>query len=244
MQVIQFQNKNRIFLVFAAFIPLLFSLTACSGGSPSAVTGHFLDAVQVGDYKGAQQYASAASQTALQALADQELPVADAIVEYTIGKERISGDRAVVEYTAGETAHTMSLVQELGAWKVIFAAAAAATGGSNAPEGAFAQGPGLVGKQFLEALYTGEVGVAKGYATHHSQMDLDMIDYAYKRSTPDKLELLDVKENGNNATLHYRRNEKERWLELVKTGNTWQVEFKRSTEDIFEDLQHGLDGVL
>ena len=235
---------NRSLLLFAALIPLLFGLTACSGGSPSAVTAHYLDAVQVGDYKGAQQYASAASQPALQALADQELPVGE-IVEYTIGKERISGDRAVVEYTAGETAHTMSLVQESGAWKVIFAAAAAATtGGDDAPVGAFAQGPGLVGKQFLEALYTGEVGVAKGYATHKSQMDLDMIDYAYKRSNPDKLELLDVKENGNNATLHYNRNEKERWLELVKTGNNWQVEFKRSTEDIFEDLQHGLDGAF
>ena len=223
-------------------------LTACSGGSPSSVTAHYLDAVQVGDYKGAQQYASAASQHALQALADQELPITGEIVDYKIGKERISGDRAAVEYTVGATAHIMSLVRESDRWKVIYASGStdgsAADEGGTAPAGPFTAGPGLVGKQFLEALYSGEVGVAKGYATHHSQMDLDMLDYAYKRSAPDKLELLDVKENGNNATLHYKRNEKERWLELVKTGNNWQVEFKRSTEDIFEDLQHGLDGAF
>ncbi|MBK9449642.1 MAG: DUF4878 domain-containing protein [Bacteroidetes bacterium] len=223
-------------------VPLVLTifLSACAGKSPKSVAERYLTAIQVGDYKGAQQFASAESQAPLAELAAKNQAIGDHIIQFEVGEEKISGERAVVEFKQDGNPHILSLIQENGEWKVIYAAV---DPNSSSPGIANPQDAGYIAKLFLEALHSGEVREAMKYATEDAQRSLDMLNYNSKRSQPDHIKILDVKQNDQYATVHYTKNDKERWLELVKENDEWKAEWKHLNDDTFDDIFEQLENV-
>jgi hypothetical protein len=221
-------------------VPLVLTifLSACAGKSPKSVVERYLTAMQVGDYKGAQQFASAESQAPLAELAAKNQAVGDRLLKFELGEEKISGERAVVEFQQEGIPHILSLIQENGEWKVIYVPT-----DPNSPSSPLVnlQDAGYIAKLFLEALHSGEVREAMKYATEDAQRSLDMLNYNYKRSQPDHIKILDVKQNDQFATVHYTKNDKDRWLELVKENDTWKAEWKHLNDDTFDDIFEQLE---
>ncbi len=224
------------------FVPLVLTLflSACAGKSPKSVAERYLTAIQVGDYKGAQQFASAESQAPLAELAAKNQAIGDHIIQFEVGEEKISGERAVVEFKQDGNPHILSLIQENDEWKVIYVPT---NSNSTAAAEANLQDAGYIAKLFLEALHSGEVREAMKYATKDAQRSLDMLNYNYKRSQPDHIKILDVKQNDQYATVHYTKNNKERWLELVKENDEWKAEWKHLNDDTFDDIFEQLENV-
>jgi hypothetical protein len=230
----EFRTMKTTFSRWLLPLFLTLCLSACAGKSPKSVAERYLTAIQVGDYKGAQQFASAESQEPLAALAEQKLPVGDHLPKFEMGEEVISGERAVVEFKQDGNPHLLSLIQENGEWKVIYAAVDPNSSAAAAIPNP--QDAGYIGKLFLEALHSGEVREAMKYATKDAQRALEMVNYNYKRSQPDHIKILDVKQNEQYATVHYTKNDKERWLEMVKEHDEWKAEWKHLNDDTFDDL--------
>lgn len=218
-------------------------LVGCGGAdAPDDVAEHYLDAIQVGDYAGAKDFASQGSQAALEELASKNAPVGDRLMDFEVGDYKVSGNRAAVEYEVDGNPGVLSLVDEGNGWKVIYQANAG-QGGAAEPSMAKETEAGRVAREFLEALYSGDKQTALGLSTWDSHPEIELLDYDYKREKPDVIKVLEVTEKGESGTVHYTRNGKSFYQDLVLTGKGWQVKFDRTDEEVFEDLQHGLDGM-
>jgi hypothetical protein len=220
---------------------LSFCLSACTSNPPLKVAEKFLTTLQVGDYKGAKDYASASSQAALEALAAKNEAVPDVVVRIEMGAEKISGDRAVVSYRKNAVEHVLSLVKEGGEWKAIYVADTAAL----SPGGlTFDKGPGLVAQKFLDALAIGDTQEAEKYVTFMSQGSLKILDLSDKRTHPDVMRIVDIKDKGDDATVNYTKNGDDRWLDMTLVDGQWKVEWKMSDADVFDHLERSVDKAM
>jgi hypothetical protein len=88
-----------------------------------------------------------------------------------------------------------------------------------------ASGPKAVGESFLNAMAKGDIEGAKKYATKEAQSSLDMMAATAeaKKANPDKIEIGEVKEEGDKATLSYKENGVDKSLNLVKEDGAWKA---------------------
>ena len=234
-------NNNRSwFWGLVGLVGMLLFLGCGGYGSPSDVAERYLAAMQVGDYRGAQALASEDSQALLEALAKGNPPIGDHLVDIEVGTYKVSGDRAAVEYTVDGEPHVLGLVKESEEWKAIFEPLGGHVGLSQ-PTTVKETEARRAAVDFLVALYSGDKQTALDLSTWDSHPEIELLDYDYKREKPDAIDILDVTENGETGTVHYTRNGKSFYQDLVLTGQGWKVKFDRTDEEVFEDLQRGLD---
>jgi hypothetical protein len=108
-----------------------------------------------------------------------------------------------------------------------------------------ASGPKAVGENFLNAMAKGDIEGAKKYATKEAQSSLDMMAATAeaKKANPDKIEIGEVKEEGDKATLSYKENGTEKTLNLVKEDGQWKAAWTKGggMEDLGKGLEEGLE---
>lgn len=113
-----------------------------------------------------------------------------------------------------------------------------------------ASGPKEIGEQFLNAMAKGDIEGAKKFATKDSQTSLDMMagNAVTKAANPDKIELGEVKEEGEKATLNYKENGVDKTLNLQKEDGQWKVAYSKgagssdnSLDKIGEDLGKAME---
>jgi hypothetical protein len=92
-----------------------------------------------------------------------------------------------------------------------------------------AAGPKEAGEKFLNAMAKGDIETAKKYATEdsHSAIDMMAASAITKAANPDKIELGDVKEEGDKATLSYKENGTDKSLELKKVNGEWKAVYTK-----------------
>ena len=92
-----------------------------------------------------------------------------------------------------------------------------------------ASGPKAVGESFLNAFAKGDIEGAKKYATKDAQASLDMMAASAeaKKANPDKIEIGEVKEEGDKATLSYKENGTDKTLDLVKENGEWKAAWSK-----------------
>jgi hypothetical protein len=88
-----------------------------------------------------------------------------------------------------------------------------------------ASGPKAVGESFLNAMAKGDIETAKKHATKEAQSSLDMMAATAeaKKANPDKIEIGEIKEDGDKATLSYKENGTDKTLNLVKEDGAWKA---------------------
>jgi hypothetical protein len=112
-----------------------------------------------------------------------------------------------------------------------------------------ASGPKAVGESFLNAMAKGDIEGAKKYATKEAQSSLDMMagTAEAKKANPDKIEIGEVKEDGDKATLSYKENGVDKTLNLVKEDGAWKAAWTKGGGDTgtgLDDLGKGLEEAM
>jgi hypothetical protein len=114
-----------------------------------------------------------------------------------------------------------------------------------------ASGPKAVGESFLNAMAKGDIEGAKKYATKEAQSSLDMMagTAEAKKANPDKIEIGEVKEEGDKATLSYKENGVDKSLNLVKEDGAWKAAWTKGGSDtgldkMGEDLGKAMEGAM
>jgi hypothetical protein len=114
-----------------------------------------------------------------------------------------------------------------------------------------ASGPKEVGEKFLAAISKGDVEGAKKFATKDAQASLDMAATTLeaKKTTPDKIEIGTIKEDGDKATLSYKENGADKTLELMKEGGEWKAAWSKGAGDsgmdkLGEELGGAMEGAM
>jgi hypothetical protein len=114
-----------------------------------------------------------------------------------------------------------------------------------------ASGPKAVGEKFLNAIAKGDIDGAKKFATKESESALALLASTAeeKKAKPDKIEVGEVKEEGDKATLSYKENGTDKTLNLVKEGADWKVAYTKgggenSLDKIGEDLGNAVGGAM
>jgi hypothetical protein len=102
-----------------------------------------------------------------------------------------------------------------------------------------------VGEKFLTAMAKGDIEGAKKFATKDAQASLDMMAGTAdaKKANPDKIEIGEVKEDGDKATLSYKENGTDKTLDLVKEGGEWKAAWSKGggSGTGLESLGEGLE---
>ena len=106
-----------------------------------------------------------------------------------------------------------------------------------------------VGEKFLTAMAKGDIEGAKKFATKEAQTSLDMMagTAEAKKANPDKIELGDIKEEGDKATLSYKENGAAKTLDLVKEGGEWKAAWSKgggAMEDLGKDVEGAMEGAV
>ena len=108
-----------------------------------------------------------------------------------------------------------------------------------------------VGEKFLTAFAKGDIDGAKKFATKDAQASLDMVagTSEAKKANPDKIEIGEIKEEGDKATLSYKENGTDKTLELVKEGGEWKAAWTKGGGDtgldkLGDELGDAMEGVL
>lgn len=93
-----------------------------------------------------------------------------------------------------------------------------------------ASGPKAAGENFLNAMAKGDIETAKKYATEdsHSALDMMVASAITKAAKPDVIELGDVTEDGDKATLKYKENGEDKTLELKKVEGEWKAVYSKA----------------
>jgi hypothetical protein len=116
-----------------------------------------------------------------------------------------------------------------------------------------ASGPKAVGENFLNAMAKGDIEGAKKYATKEAQSSLDMMagTAEAKKANPDKIEIGEVKEEGDKATLSYKENGVDKTLNLVKEDGAWKAAWTKGggdtgtgLEDLGKNLENAMDSAM
>ena len=86
-----------------------------------------------------------------------------------------------------------------------------------------------VGTSFLNAIAKGDVDGAKKFATKDAQTSLDMASATFeaKKANPDKIEVGEIKEEGDKATLSYKENGADKTLDLIKEDGKWKAAWSK-----------------
>jgi Domain of unknown function (DUF4878) len=110
-----------------------------------------------------------------------------------------------------------------------------------------------VGEKFLSAMAKGDIEGAKKFATKDAQASLDMMAGTAdaKKANPDKIELGDIKEEGDKATLSYKENGTAKSLDLVKEGGEWKAAWTKGggspaggLEEMGKELEGAVEGAM
>jgi hypothetical protein len=110
-----------------------------------------------------------------------------------------------------------------------------------------ASGPKAIGEKFLQAMASGDLESAKQYATHESHPSIDLMKATAdeKKAKPDQIEIGDVTEEGDKATLNYKENGIEKTLSLTKVGKDWKVSWsKGQSSDVGDELDQSSDDLI
>jgi hypothetical protein len=110
-----------------------------------------------------------------------------------------------------------------------------------------AAGPKSVGESFLSAMAKGDIEGAKKFASKESQASLEMMAGTSdaKKANPDKIEVGEVKEEGDKATLSYKENGADKTLNLVKEDGAWKAAWTKGGSDTgLDDLGKGLEDAM
>ncbi len=111
--------------------------------------------------------------------------------------------------------------------------------------GGSANTPESVAKAFLEEIADADFSGAKKYATKASASMLDMMEQAASLApdgateTSGTVEILKSEENGDEATVYYKTEEKEEKLKVVKEDGDWKVAFSKG-----EMMDEGMDDAM
>ena len=95
-------------------------------------------------------------------------------------------------------------------------------------------GPKEVGEKFLNAIGSGDYETAKKYATKDAQASLDMMASmagGEAKGEAAKIEVGDVKEEGDKATVSYKENGTDKTLDLVKEDGNWKANWSKGGGD-------------
>lgn len=87
-----------------------------------------------------------------------------------------------------------------------------------------------VAEKFLSAIAAGDYATAKKYATTEAQASLDMMasmSGGEAKGEPAKIEVGDVKEDGDKATASYKENGADKTLDLVKENGEWKANWSK-----------------
>ena len=114
-----------------------------------------------------------------------------------------------------------------------------------------ASGPKGVAEGFINAMAKGDIEGAKKFATKDAQSGLDMMAASAeaKKANPDKIEGIEVKENGDKATATYKENGTDQTLELVKEDGQWKAAWTKGGGDtgldkLGDDLGAAMDSAM
>ena len=91
-------------------------------------------------------------------------------------------------------------------------------------------GPKEVGEKFLNAIASSDYETAKKYATKEAQESLTMMASMAgeaPKGEPAKIEIGEVKEEGDKATLSYKENGTDQTLDLVKEEGEWKANWNK-----------------
>jgi hypothetical protein len=102
------------------------------------------------------------------------------------------------------------------------------------------------GESFLMAMAKGDIEGAKKFATKDAQSSLDMMagTAEEKKAKPDKIELGEIKENGDKATLAYKENGVDKTLDLVKEDGQWKAAWSKTPGGGMPDLGNELENAM
>lgn len=102
--------------------------------------------------------------------------------------------------------------------------------------------PRIVAKKFLHAFVEGDFEKAGNYATKESRESLKMMRALddQEKGAPPKIEIGNVKEDGDKATVSYKENGVEKNLRLVKEDGKWRVDWSKRSDE----LEGAIDGAL
>jgi hypothetical protein len=108
-----------------------------------------------------------------------------------------------------------------------------------------------VGEKFLTAMAKGDIEGAKKFATKDAQASLDMMAGTAdaKKANPDKIEIGEIKEDGDKATLSYKENGTDKTLDLVKEGGEWKAAWSKGgggggLEGLGDQLEGAMEGAV
>jgi hypothetical protein len=111
-----------------------------------------------------------------------------------------------------------------------------------------AAGPKAAGESFLTAMAKGDIEGAKKFASKESQGALEMMAGTSdaKKANPDKIEIGEVKEEGDKATLSYKENGADKTLNLIKEDGAWKASYTKGAGDTggLDDLGKGLEDAM
>ncbi len=110
-----------------------------------------------------------------------------------------------------------------------------------------------VGEKFLNAMAKGDIAGAKTFATKDAQASLDMMSGTSdaKKANPDKIEIGEIKEEGDKATLSYKENGADKTLDLVKEDGQWKAAWTKGgggaaggLEEMGKELEGAMEGAM
>lgn len=106
-----------------------------------------------------------------------------------------------------------------------------------------ANGPKEVGEKFLNAVGSGDYETAKKYATKDAQASLDMMASMSggEKGEAAKIEIGEVKEEGDKATLNYKENGTDKTLELVKENGEWKANWSKGGGAVGDAVEGAVD---
>jgi Domain of unknown function (DUF4878) len=112
-----------------------------------------------------------------------------------------------------------------------------------------ANGPKQVGEKFLNAIASSDFETAKKYATKDAQASLDMMasmSGGEAKGEPAKIEIGEVKEEGDKATLSYKENGADKTLELVKEGSEWKANWSKGggSNPVGDAIEGAVEGAV
>ena len=101
---------------------------------------------------------------------------------------------------------------------------------------------------YLFILRWGDIEGAKKFASKESQGALEMMAGTSdaKKANPDKIEIGEVKEEGDKATLSYKENGADKTLNLIKEDGAWKASYTKGAGDTggLDDLGKGLEDAM
>jgi hypothetical protein len=220
-----------------AFLTVMI-LWACASESPKQVAEKFLTAISVGDFEAAKKWATKESHTALDMAAANDKDHIAERHKIQIGEETISENKATVVYKDNEDEKVLKLSKEDGKWKAAFSKSDLDGGAATNAE------------KFLDAFAHGDMNGAKKYATRDAQASLDMMagTFEAKKAKPDKIEMGDIKYEGDRASVFYHENGVLKTLDMVKEDGKWKAAWtktsttKLDTDELEEEVIEAMDG--